>query len=59
MIKAVVTVSMLILGLSSLALVTGYVKYRSDMNACIDSGGVVIKTAAGLKCVPRGEIKVI
>lgn len=56
MIRAVVSILALAVGLTALALLSGYVDYRRSMNACIDSGGVVIKTTQGLKCVPTGKV---
>lgn len=59
MIKAIVSVLGLAVGLTALALLLGYVDYRRNMNECLEAGGVVIKTAHGLKCVPRGNVKFI
>ena len=59
MIKAIVSVILLAIGLTVLALLSGYIDYRRSMNQCLDAGGVVIKTAHGLKCVPRGNVKFI
>ena len=59
MFKAIVSVLALAVGLTVLALLSGYIEYRKDMNMCLDQGGIVIKTSHGLKCVPKGEIKLI
>lgn len=59
MIKAIVSVMLLAMGLTVLVLLSGYLDYRRDMNQCLEAGGVVIKTAHGLKCVPRGNVKFI
>ena len=59
MIKGIVAFICLAVGLTVLVLASGYVEYRKRMNACIDHGGIVIKTSHGLKCVPRGEIHVL
>ena len=59
MIKGIVAFMCLAVGLTILALLSGYLEYRKDMNTCLNDGGVVIKTSYGLKCVPRGEIKLI
>ena len=59
MIKAIFSILALAVGLTALMLFSGYLDYRKDMNACLELGGVVIKTSTGLRCVPRGEIKLI
>ena len=59
MIKAIIAVLALATALTLLAIGFGYLEYRKNMNSCLDAGGIVIKTNAGLKCVPRGEINLI
>lgn len=59
MFRAILYVLGLAVALTVLALLFGYVEYRKSMNACLNAGGIVIKTSQGLKCVPRGEIKLI
>lgn len=59
MFKGIVSVLLLAAGLTGLALAFGYVEYRKNMNSCIEQGGLIVKTSHGLKCVPRGEIRLI
>lgn len=59
MLKGLLAFFGLAVALTVLALLSGYLDYRRDMNTCLDAGGIVIKTSHGLKCVPRGEVKLI
>jgi hypothetical protein len=59
MIKAIFSILALAVGLTALMLFSGYLDYRRDMNTCLEAGGIVIKTSNGLKCIPRGEVKLI
>ena len=59
MIKAIMSVLALALALTLVIILSGYVDYRKEMNSCIESGGLVVKSATGLKCVPRGRIQYI
>lgn len=59
MIRAIIAVLALATALTLLAIGFGYLDYRKRMNSCLEAGGIVIKTGAGLKCVPKGEINLI
>lgn len=57
MFRAILYVLGLAVALTVLALLFGYIEYRKSMNACLNAGGIVVKTATGIKCVPRGKIQ--
>ena len=59
MIKAIMSVLALAVALTLVIVLSGYADYRKEMNACLESGGLVVKSATGLKCVPRGRIQYI
>ena len=59
MFKAIMCILGLALALTLVVILSGYVDYRKEMNTCLDSGGIVVKSTTGLKCVPRGRIQYI
>jgi len=59
MFKALVSVLLLAVGLTILVILSGYLKYRNDMNTCLEAGGIVIQTGHGLKCVRKSEVNLI
>ena len=59
MFKAIMCILGLALALTLVVILSGYVDYRKEMNTCLESGGIVVKSTTGLKCVPRGRIQYI
>ena len=59
MLKAIMCILSLALALTLVLILSGYIDYRKEMNTCLESGGVVVKSTNGLKCVPRGGIRYI
>ena len=59
MFKAIMSVLALAVGLTLVVILSGYVDYRKEMNTCLESGGIVVKSTTGLKCVPKGRIQYI